>query len=470
MTRDFLDDRIRKDLNRRSGALFLAVLTVLSAAVFFGAALLQRYAGIDDFTGTKQEEFIRLTSIVYTAVFLLTFLLQWGPLKKLPALYAIGFAGISGLIILAKISLLDYVSDDYEIFLSNWIYEYSSMGLKQGLGTYIGSDYSPPYLYFLWFISRVKNFPWFYLVKSISVAFDALLGFAIMKLVSLQDERPAVQLGAFALAMMLPTVVFNGAYWSQCDVIYSSLSLLALYNAVKRRDIASMLLFGVALSFKLQTVFFLPALLPLWLRKDIRLRTLPLIPAGYMGMMIPALWGGKSLHHVLTVYLQQAGAYGFITVNGPTLYELFIPGKDEKGTFYLMFGNMALFLAFGFMVAVCILLCMNKERVTKDVVLLSALVFLAGVPFFLPKIHERYTFGADVLALAVAFRKPRRRVLLPVCFGFASYVCYTAGLAGEKILPQNIASLFQLAGIALALYELWRVLQPDAMRVEERKA
>ena len=45
-----------------------------------------------------------------------------------------------------------------------------------------------------------------------------------------------------------------------------------------------------------------------------------------------------------------------------------------------------------------------------------------------------------------------------------------AYFSGEKILPQNIASVFQLAGIALALYELWRVLQPDAMRVEERKA
>lgn len=45
---------------------------------------------------------------------------------------------VVGLILLAKVSLFDYVSDDYDIFLSNWIYEYSQMGIKQGLGTYIG--------------------------------------------------------------------------------------------------------------------------------------------------------------------------------------------------------------------------------------------------------------------------------------------------------------------------------------------
>ncbi len=54
-----------------------------------------------------------------------------------------------------------------------------------------------------------------------------------------------------------------------------------------------MTLFGMALSFKLQTVFFLPTLLPLWLRKDIKLRHLVLIPAAYMAMMIPAFWAAS---------------------------------------------------------------------------------------------------------------------------------------------------------------------------------
>ena len=73
--------------------------------------------------------------------------------------------------------------------MSNWIYEYSEMGIKEGLGTYIASDYSPPYLYILLLISRVKNYPWQYLVKAASILADLLLGYAVMKLASPEDSR-----------------------------------------------------------------------------------------------------------------------------------------------------------------------------------------------------------------------------------------------------------------------------------------
>ena len=217
-----------------------------------------------------------------------------------------------------------------------------------------------------------------------------------------------------------------------------------------------MLLFGVALSFKLQTVFFLPALLGLWLRRDIRLRDLWLIPAGYMGMMAPALWGGKSLNHALTVYLQQAGHYNFMTVNAPNLYQ-FLPKLNEK-LLYTMFSPMAMALGFAFLLCVCAVQCRGRAHLTQEGVLLACVLVLAGVPFFLPKMHERYTFGADVLSLALAVLNPRR-VLLPLCFGFASYVCYTAGLAGEQLMALQWATLFQLAGIVLTAAELMRLLR-----------
>ena len=137
-----------------------------------------------------------------------------------------------------------------------------------------------------------------------------------MKLASLKIRGTGSKLMILNLTMILPTVVFNGAYWGQCDAIYCSLCLMALYMGLKKRGAACMMFFGAALSFKLQTVFFLPALLPLWLRKDIKLRHVLLIPVAYLGMMVPAFWGGKSLHHALTVYMTQAGTYNFITVNG----------------------------------------------------------------------------------------------------------------------------------------------------------
>ena len=56
---------------------------------------------------------------------------------------------------------------------------------------------------------------------------------------------------------------------------------------------------------------------------------------------------------------------------------------------------------------------------------------------------------------------PGRRILLPLCFGFASYAAYTAGLPGDKIMDLKWAAMFQMVGVALTAAELWRALNTD---------
>ena len=456
MKKNVVSDALRTGLNKTPGRIARLVFWVLGAAVFFVFARYARYAKIDDFSGYKTTEMQIFSGVIFGAIFAASYALQLCTGKKLPAYMHVLLGVITGCVLLGKISLLDYVSDDYDIFLANWIYEYSQMGIKEGLGTYIGSDYTPPYLYLMQMISRVKDYPPQYLVKAISIAFDVLMGYAIMKLAALKVKGEGAQLMIFHIATLLPTVVFNGAYWGQCDVIYTSFCLLALYMGLKGRSARSMIFFGLALGFKLQMVFFLPVLLPLWLCKKIKLRHLPLIPVTYMIMMIPALWGGKSLKHVLTVYLQQAGQYNFISMNAPNWYQ-FLPdiGSD---LLYNMFGAMAMVLGFACVMAMCALVCVYRDRLSTDSTLLVCLLMLSGIPFFLPKMHERYTFGADVLSLVAAAYLPRRRFLLPLCFGFASYVAYTAGLPGDRIMDLRWAAMFQMTGLALTAAELWRSL------------
>ena len=456
MKKNVISDALRTGLNKTPGKLARVLLWVLAVAVFFVFARYARYAKIDDFSGYKTGEMQMFSGVVFGAIFALAYAVQLRVGKRLPAYMHVLLGVITGLILLAKISLLDYVSDDYDIFLANWIYEYSQMGWKQGLGTYIGSDYTPPYLYLLQLISRVKDYPPQYLVKAVSMAFEVLMAYAIMKLSSLKVKGEGAQLMIFHIASLLPTVVFNGAYWGQCDVIYTSFCLMAVYMGLTRRSARSMIFFGLSLSFKLQTVFFLPVMLPLWLEKKIKLRHLVLIPAAYMFMMIPALWGGKSLRHVLTVYLQQAGQYNFITMNAPNLYQL-LPDLGSE-VLYPMFSPMAMALGFACVMAMCALVTVYRDRLSTDATVLTCLVMLSGIPYFLPKMHERYTFGADVLSLVAAAYAPGRRFLLPLCFGFASYVAYTAGLPGERIMDLRFAAMFQGIGLALTAAELWRSL------------
>ena len=455
MTKNFVSDALRTGLEKKPGRLMRIGLWVLSAAVFFVFARYARYALLDDYNGAYLLRNTLITAAAYTAVYAVSMAVQMSTGRNLPLYIHVMIAVITGAVLLGKISLLDYVSDDYSIFLSNWIYDYSQMTVKKALGTFIQSDYSPPYLYLLTMISRLENIPWQYLVKAISIAFEVLMASALMKLASLRAKGEGAQILVFHLASLLPTVVFNGAYWGQCDVIYSSFCLMALYMALTNRSARSMILFGFGLCFKLQTVFFLPALLPLWLRRKIKLRHLVLIPTVYMLMMVPALWGGKSLYHVLTVYLQQAGNYSFITMNAPNLYQLLPP--LDSGMLYKMFGPMAMTLGFAIVMAMCAVVCVYRERIDEDSTLLACLLMLGGVPLLLPKMHERYMFGADVLSLVLAVYHPRR-ILLPLCFGFASYVAYTAGLPGEKLMDLQWGAIFLIIGVALTGAELWRSL------------
>lgn len=469
MKKDFVSGALRSALDKRCAPWVRALLVMAATAVFYLFAVNARYAKLDEFIASEIPALTRMTAVMFTAIFAAAAAVQMRAGRKLPLYALLLLLVATGAMLLGKISLLDYLSDDYDIFLQHWIDSYTGMTIKEGLGTYIGSDYSPPYLYLLLLISRFPSGPWMYMVKAISVAFDVLLACAVMKLSSLRMKGEAGPLLMFHIASILPTVVFNSAYWGQCDVIYTSFCLLALYLILTGRPCRGMVCFGAALSFKLQTVFFLPVLLPLWLRREIKLRHVLLIPAAYMGMMLPALWGGKSMHHVLTVYLQQAGNYNFITVNAPTLYQ-FLPQSMDLEVLYNMFGGMAMALGFAMMMLLCVLVCWRRERLTQESVLLACVLSLAGIPFFLPKMHERYMFGADVLSLVLAAYDPKR-VLLPLCFGLASYICYTEGLPGEPVMSLKWAAMFQFAGIALTAYTLWRQLNgPKDAEMTEVKA
>ena len=465
MRNDFVSEALRCGLEKKPAAWVRALLGVLATAVFYVFALNARYATLDEYGSFNFDELLTMTGVMFTIVYATMIAVQMKRSRTLPMYMQLLLCVITGCVLLGKISLLDYVSDDYTIFLNNWIEEYTVMGLKQGLGSYIGSDYTPPYLYLMYAISRFKEYPWMYMVKFISLMTDVLLSYVVMKVASLKTKSESVQLLIFHITAILPTVVFNGAYWGQCDGIYTSFCILALYLALAKKPCRSMLCFGVALSFKLQTVFFLPGLLPLWLRKDVKLKHLLLIPVMYMTMMIPALWGGKSLHHVLTVYIQQMGNYKFMTMNGPSIYQ-FLPAETVNGgPIYQMFNKMALMLGLAALMVSCIPVCVYRKRLTAESSLLFSVLVLGAVPLFLPNMHERYTFGADVLSLALCLWAPRR-VVLPLLFGLASYICYTEGLPGTPIMSLKWASVFMLAGVALTACELVHTLRRDNEAME----
>ena len=68
----------------------------------------------------------------------------------------------------------------------------------------------------------------------------------------------------------------------------------------------------------------------------------------------------------------------------------------------------------------------SKKHLTQAIILTVALVFALAIPFFLPEMHERYFYLADVLSIIYAFYFPRYffvAVIMQLC-SLLSYAPY----------------------------------------------
>ena len=130
---------------------------------------------------------------------------------------------------------LTYETLDYQDWLRVWLSALRENGAWHGLGQPIWScNYNPPYLYFLALITLSDIYE-LLLIKLVSILFYVLLAFFTMRLAGLFTDSPARRLTAFIGVLWLPTVYLNGAYWGQCDVIYASFAVLAVYLALSYR-------------------------------------------------------------------------------------------------------------------------------------------------------------------------------------------------------------------------------------------
>lgn len=75
----------------------------------------------------------------------------------------------------------------------------------------------------------------------------------------------------FIYTLILPGVIINSAVLGQCDSIYTAFVLMFIYYILKNKNKLALFLLGLALSFKLQSIFVAPVLLYLIITKKIRL-------------------------------------------------------------------------------------------------------------------------------------------------------------------------------------------------------
>jgi Gpi18-like mannosyltransferase len=290
-------------------------------------------------------------------------------------------------------------------------------------------------------------------IKLISIFFDLVNAFLVLKILKIRyPDGIQAWMGA-ALFLALPTVFLNSAYWGQADAIYTCFLLACLLFLLKDQPLPAMVFLGIAFGFKAQAIFLAPFILLLVVKRRIPLLYLGMIPLVYLLLMIPAALTGRPMLDLLTIYLDQAGVYQSLSEHAPNLY-LFISNRFYTPVAAIGVGVTALVV-----VTWVILYARKLKGFTPSILLVCALASAVMMAFFLPKMHDRYFYPAEVLAFLVAFYFPRLW-WLALGYQFVSGLVYVVVLRAsvvpvEAALAGNLLILAAFVNIALTISVFW---------------
>jgi Gpi18-like mannosyltransferase len=337
------------------------------------------------------------------------------------------------------------MSGDMTIYLMPWMENVRGGGLSSLSGEF--SNYSPPYIYLMYLASwLVPLTGTVAAIKLISLPFVLLLSLGLHDLVLRASGDRARALAAACAAWVLPTLFANAFIWGQADVIYTAFLVWFLAFAAAGRPAAAALAFGAAFAFKAQAMILAPVLLYLLLSRTLRLRHLLLIPCAYGVLMIPAVLAGRPWLDCLTVYFGQFERFHSLRMTAPNPWQV-------VDRFFSYEAGVAVGLAAGAAAGAGLAITSARLRPSPRILLLVATCCAAFMPYVLPKMHERFFFPADVLALALAFALPRywsAAVLLQIgsLLAYLHYLAAVIRASQWALLPVTMA-------VGVLMFALW---------------
>lgn len=326
-------------------------------------------------------------------------------------------AGGMVLALLLRFTLREFPSGDYKAFLSHWYDFIVEQGGFRALA-YNFSNYNPPYLYLMALV--IWLCPWLpkiVAIKLISVVFDLICAAFVYKLVRLKYPEGLTPVFSSLAVLFAPTVFLNSAMWGQADVIYTTGLVACLYYFCRHRPRLALVAFGLAFAFKMQAMFLAPFLLALLVKKEFAWKSVVIVPSVYLLSLAPAWLAGRPFLDLLLIYLSQSTQYRSLSKNAPSFYVWF---PDSVYDFLYPAG-----LILAMVVALILVIGVHKSQVKVDRELMVQLALLSvlSMPYFLPKMHDRYFFAADVLSIVFGFYFPAY-FFIPIAVIASSFFAY----------------------------------------------
>jgi len=285
-------------------------------------------------------------------------------------------------------------------------------------------DYNVPYIAVMYFVTKLP-FSDFVCVKLVALIFD-LLGPVAGYLIASELAEEAGKTGAsvnrfgllgMALIWLSPITIGNAGYQAQLEAMWAFTGFLAVYFFWKKHPEWGMVFWAVSFAMKPQGVFFLPFILLYYYRsRSFSVLHFLIVPAVIQVLSIPSMLAGNSFFYFWKYFLGQQGRYPFVYYYYPNIW---IWMRDLP---YYVFGKVGI----GMMITAFALVTVGfatkcREKGWKLVNDLELLVWsLMTCAMFLPAMHERYNYPAEVMlpVLAVFEKKYRIPAAVLVLSGF----------------------------------------------------
>lgn len=360
--------------------------------------------------------------------------------------------------IISKLLLFPIATGDYIHFLEPWINFIKENGYFSSL-QYGFYNYTPSYIYILIILAKIGLNP-LYSIKIVSILFEYLTAYFIGKIANLKFQNKIIILVSLAIIPLLPSVLLNSSYLSQCDSIYSAFAVGSIYFMLKEKPWMAVLFLGVSFAFKLQAVMVLPFFFVMLLRGNIKWYYFLIIPVVYFVSIIPAWIFGRPLSELLTIYLAQADNYRLLTMNFPNLY-IWI-----NNDYYDIASTIGIIFTFLLTLISGIILSNKKYNFTLDNWIRLAFLGAILIPFLLPGMHERYMYLGDVLGV-LYFLVIRKNIHFPIGIVLVSTYSYIRCSRYNEILPMAPAFFLYLLIIILVVVDFVKSVRKNNPRCSQ---
>lgn len=362
--------------------------------------------------------------------------------------YEIAVIVIVGLVlaIMVRYNLLGFKTLDYSHSYKLWYDTIKSWGFSAFATNF--SDYNPPYLYILYLIARIfPDMPTVIAVKIPSLFADFILAYFVYRIVRIKYPNGLIPALAGMAVLFAPTVVLNSAFWGQADSLFTTGLMACLFFLLTQKYGWAMFAFGIALAFKLQAIFLAPLLLSLLMRGTIHWKYFLIIPAVLILALVPSWIAGRPIPDLINIYLNQASEFELLTMYAPSVYTWLPATKKVFNLFYtpgVIVGAISAYLLF-------FIIYKSPRKLTQASITELTLLAMLVIPFFLPKMHERYFYPADVFSIIFAFYFPQL-FYIPVLIGGISFFAYQPYLFNIQQIPMPILTAVLLLTICILTY------------------